>query len=145
VTSANTYRTLGVDNSWNEERWKKEFKVCLGQYTRQPLRQSVSTRRGQIYNFDATVADAKVSHASSVVGAVNATSFPPPSPRLSICWQSKAGMGCQMETAVTPPPHLVLTPNPTPQEVPLGKHLPVTGCCLLGPHDAEVLRFFRWW
>lgn len=29
VTSANIYQCLGIDNSWDEASWKKEFKVCM--------------------------------------------------------------------------------------------------------------------
>lgn len=28
VTAANVFRSLGVDNSWNEEKWKRDFKVA---------------------------------------------------------------------------------------------------------------------
>lgn len=29
MTSAHVYQSLGVDNSWNEEEWKRQFKVCI--------------------------------------------------------------------------------------------------------------------
>ena len=63
VTSANIYRCLGIDNSWDHEKWKQEFKVgpyqpnalldpCLVQHTdvlaRPPCNTCVAAIHGQL-------------------------------------------------------------------------------------------------